>query len=68
MMKRNEVKYKSGSDPLIHAKIRSREVEIAAVREAIGYVTSNSNLHFTHISSEGSLEMIKEAKKSLKIS
>lgn len=58
LMKATASKYKGDNDPYIHAKIRTSEVEVSAVKKAVSLM-NNGNVHFTHISAGASLDIIK---------
>ncbi len=56
LMKKNMEKYKSETNPFIHAKIRDNEVAAAAVGEAL---MLGGNIHVTHSSTAAEMKMIK---------
>jgi len=67
LMKTNAEKYRKETNPVIHAKIRSNEVEAEAVKNAMDMISSSSNVkhvHFTHTSTKESMELLKKAKKN----
>src|SRR3989338_8842614 len=67
LMKKNAAKYKDENNPAVHAKIRSSEVEAAAVKNAANILSSCKNanrIHFTHTSTKQAMEIIKSAKKN----
>ncbi|MAG15946.1 dihydroorotase [Candidatus Woesearchaeota archaeon] len=63
LMNKNAEHYKDEKDPVIHAKIRSNEVEATAIKSAV-LMVGNNKVHFTHTSTKESMEIIKEAKKN----
>lgn len=70
LMNKNAARYKGESNPEIHAKIRSSEVESSAIKNAASMLSSCNykQVHFTHTSTKESMSIVKEAKKNNNIS